>query len=135
MNRRTSPAKMVSDAAREEREGFLRTYQERVLNMLAEANDLPNVQMWVQTASLDSGVDIELVQKVEHEDFKEKETVSIMPAPSPNAEYKLDIMQDNLNEATEEQRKRQEAADLRKLQKQVLEENFTQEELELMAKY
>jgi hypothetical protein len=126
---------MISDAAREEREGFLHTYQERVLNMLAEANDLPNVTMWVRTASLDNEVDIELVQEVVHEDFKEQETVSIMPAPTPNEEYKLDIMQDNLNEAAEEQRKRHEAADLRKQQKQLLEQHFTKEQLALMAKY
>jgi hypothetical protein len=126
---------MTSNAAQEEREGFLRTYQERVLKMLAEANDLPNVTMWVRVASLTSAADIELVQEVVHEDFKEQETVSIMPAPAPNEEYKLDIMQDNLNEALTEQMKRHEAADLRKQQKQLMEQHFTKEQLELMAKY
>jgi hypothetical protein len=135
MNRKTSPAKMTSNAAQEEREGFLRTYQERVLKMLAEANDLPNVTMWVRVASLTSAADIELVQEVVHEDFKEQETVPIMPAPAPNEEYKLDIMQDNLNEALTEQMKRHEAADLRKQQKQLMEQHFTKEQLELMAKY
>ena len=116
----------------EERVEFLDTYQERVIKMLAEANDYSEIAMWVQVAKLGSPADVELVQEVEG---GMRESVSVIPAPAPEDEFKLDTMQDELNVAHERAVARQQAADLRKRRKQVLEQEFTKEEIDLMENW
>ena len=133
-NKMTHKQRREADQERQaqDRQHFLQTYQERVISMLAEASNYSEIAMWVQVAKPNSPAEVELVQEIEE---GMRESVSVIPAPAPEDEFKLDMMQVELNVAHERAVARQQAADLRKRRKQVLEQEFTQEEIDLMEKY